>query len=136
SKANIRHEIYSLIYCKDNGVLLNSEELVSIAAHHGKLSIRHEDKWKVWSNKDGEELWKLFNKLSLEIERKDFKEWIITSYRYDSPRSILQFADKRASAKELRESVPDYINFQYSFNPVWEKRPVQKLAEENAGDDL
>ena len=136
SKANVRHEIYSIIFCKDNGVHLSEEELVSIGAHHGKLSIKHEDKWKVWNNGAGTELWKLCKNLSFQIERKTFNDWVINSYRYDASRAILQFADKRASAKELNESIPDYSNFQYTFNPSWKKRPVQKLAEENAKEDL
>jgi len=133
---NVRHEIFSIIFCSDNGITLTDEELVAIAAHHGKLSVKHEDKWRIWCNGRGKALWKRFKALSFDTEKTDFQKWIFNSYRYDASRSILQFADKRASAKESNESISDYVNFQYNFNSAWKKRPVQNLAEENANEDL
>lgn len=136
SQAKARHEIFSLIYCRANGLKLNEEEIVAIGAHHGKLSEKHADKWKIWNNEAGLSFWKQFKSISYVIEKGSFETWIKASYRYDALRSILQFSDKRASAKEENESVADYTHFEYSFNPTWKKRPVQKLVEENSTEDL
>jgi CRISPR-associated endonuclease/helicase Cas3 len=134
--AKTRHEIFSLKFCEDNGLLLTKEELAGIGSHHGKLSEKHKDKWKVWSDQAGLPFWKKLKELSYEIQQGNFQDWITASYKYDCVRAILQFADKRASAKEVNESLVDYNSFEYSFSPSWKKRPVQRLAEENANEDL
>lgn len=135
-QANVRHEIFSLIFCRDNGIALSMEEIAAIGAHHGKLSTKHEDKWKVWSEGKGKEFWKLFKSLSFQVEELSYHDWVLNSYRFDAPRAILQFADRRASAKEMNEPDSNYASFKYTFNSSWEKRPVQQLAEKNAKSDL
>lgn len=134
--AKVRHEIYSAIFCLQNNLALSEEELIAILAHHGKLSVQHEDKWEKWCNGAGKELWKKSKQLSNRADKWKFDELILKSYGFDFLRAILQFSDKRASAKEEKELVPSYSSFNYGFNPEWGKRPVQELAETYAADDL
>lgn len=134
--AKVRHEIYSAIFCQQNNIFLTEEELTAILAHHGKLSVQHEDKWERWCNGAGKDLWKRCKQISNRIDKWDFSKVILNGYKHDALRAILQFADKRASAKEENELIADYAPFNYHFNPDWNKRPVQQLAETFATDDL
>lgn len=134
--AKVRHEIYSAIFCQRNNITLSEEELTAILAHHGKLSVLHQDKWEVWCNGTGKDLWKKCKQISNRADKWNFSKVILESYKYDSLRAILQFADKRASAKEENELIAEYTSFNYSFNPDWIKRPVQQLAETFATDNL
>ena len=140
SRANTRHEIFSIIYCEGNGIELTEEEIIAIGAHHGKLSIKHILKWEEWNNGEGKHLWKKFKNISFNQKAGSFSNSVLTSYKYDALRAMLQFADKRASAREDKNVLVDYANFWFDFNSEgrekWEKRPVQKIAETNAHKDL
>ena len=133
-RANIRHEIHSLLICEKNNAILSIEEKASIACHHGKLSRQHQDKWEKWQNGAGEKLWKSFKSLNFNSQNDSFEEIVRKSFQFDFLRAGLQLADKRASAIESRKQVPTRAQFHYEFDRSWKIRPVQSIAKENAKD--
>lgn len=130
-KASIRHEFQSLKINQDSKLPLSLQ--AAIAAHHGKLSFKHEDRWE----KEGVfDIWKSFRIESNRIiEEKSFEKSVQTQYEFAGPRGLLQLVDHRVSAIEEGEFVPDFIPFKYKF-PHKEKRGVQKLIESHWQDDL
>jgi len=139
-KTGIRHEMESLYLHQDHSF---SDVLkVAIAAHHAKLGERFSERWENDDNGRYKSLWEYFKKLSLELMISNFnsqekvQEAVLKNYEFAGPRGYLQLADHRASIKEDERSIPDFKKFDYSFNPEWERRPVQKIAEENWQEDL
>lgn len=135
--ANIRHEIASVVKCRN----LPQPILVAIGAHHGKLSKYHENKWKEdkWKIKGSIEAWNKFATLNndfVSYAAFRFREVLKYHYEYAGIRGLLQLADVRASIVENGAFIPPFIPFKYDFPKEWEKRPVQKIAEENWKDDL
>jgi CRISPR-associated endonuclease/helicase Cas3 len=129
--AGIRHEFYSLStnVCKNMPLILQ----VAIAAHHGKLGFKFENRWK---DEGFIEYWKLFLKKSNDIsENYDLEQITKIQYEFAGPRGLLQFADHRASAKEDGEKIPVISTFKYNF-PFASKRGVQKLIEEHWAEDF
>ena len=132
-KANIRHEIASLVMHRNNNFSLPVE--VAIGAHHAKLTERHQEKWanaifKGESNK----FWiKFKQENNLFFNGKfDFQSVLEKVYEYSGVRSLLQLADHRASGKEAGDGaiLPfEELKFNYEFNKIWKKRPVQQIAE-------
>jgi CRISPR-associated endonuclease/helicase Cas3 len=128
-KAGVRHEFYSLKKNSTLPLVLQS----AIAAHHGKLGNKFEDRWKnegfieFWG-KFKKEFYRIIEKNSLEITAK-------AHYEFAGPRGLLQLADHRASAKEDGDFVPDISSFQYKF-PHGSMRGVQKLVEKYWDRDL
>ncbi|GAB3969677.1 hypothetical protein GCM10028806_16360 [Spirosoma terrae] len=134
-KADIRHEIDSLIQRQKDNFSLPVQ--VAIGAHHGKLSIRHEDKWKrpVFKG-EGEKIWRKFKQHNNQFEsHHDFEKALLPHYEYAGVRSYLQVADRRTSAKESGEKLPDPKSFEYKF-PHSERRNVQQIVEANWQEDL
>jgi CRISPR-associated endonuclease/helicase Cas3 len=134
-KTGIRHEIYSLIKNKNNNFSLPVQ--IAIAAHHSKLSYKHEHRWNdgVLGSKSID-FWKLFKNESYEFRnRHDFHKVICAIYEYSGVRGFLQLADHRASAKENLEKLPEFKKFTYNF-PHSEKRNVQKIIDECWEEEL
>lgn len=132
-KAQVRHEMSLAEYFnKDDESLLWGQ--VAIMAHHGKLSQKDE---RLWANVGPE------SQISLTIKQKgpsskkeNIDKVAKQHYIYSGIRSYLQLADHRASAKEAGEKVLNLSSFEYTFPPLWEKREVQKIVEENWEKDF
>lgn len=138
-KATLRHEFQSLLdfekkFGRENVTLA---ERVAIAAHHGKLNVRHEKRWR----EDGPyaDLWESLNDDSKGLIERGVKgEWakkIQERYKIAGVRALLHLADTRASAEESGGNVPEIPQFTYSF-PHPKKKAVQEIAEQmgaNAG---
>lgn len=129
-KTGIRHEIESLKLKTGFSDVVK----VAIASHHGKLSERFSYRWN--DNNENKNLWKTFKRLQNELRLCDFEKAILLNYEFAGCRSYLQLADHRASAIEENKQVPSFTPFHYDFNPLWTKRNVQKIAEDNWQDDL
>lgn len=137
-KGEFRHEMDSLRRLHDPRSPDRKLPLcayAAIAAHHGKLGRKHEDRWK--SHHKHEWFWQQFEKKGNSLVPDDpasFERAIRLRYEYDGPRAILQLADHRASAEEGKEKpndvvVPTLRKFEYRF-PHKEKRGVQLLIAE------
>ncbi len=123
-KACVRHEFQSLKIHKRKKMPLSLQ--AAIAAHHGKLSFKHEERWR---NENVFDIWKIFRIESNRIiEKKSFEKSVRTHYEFSGPRGLLQLADHRASASEDNEFIPNFTHFKYKF-PHNAKRGVQKLIE-------
>lgn len=136
-KAQIRHEISSVVKCPK----LPCPTLASIAAHHGKLSKHHENKWlhQEWKIEGSEKAWERFATLSNDYvlqAASQFREVLKRHYEFAGVRGLLQLADVRASITENGGFIPPFIPFEYNFPKAWAKRPVQQIAEENWKDNL
>jgi CRISPR-associated endonuclease/helicase Cas3 len=140
-KANIRHEIASLIAPKEKELSIIVK--VAIAAHHAKLSVRHRDKWidNEHLRERGEALWNMFQKESvrgLEVTIAFHLQFasVLKKYPlYSGTRSWLMTADQRASAAEAGDFITSLRNFDYKF-PHPEKRSVQLIVEQHHGDEF
>lgn len=134
--AHIRHEISSVVKCPKLPIPM----LTAIAAHHGKLSKYHENKWldEKWKIKGSEEAWKRLNLLNNDYQFpiRQFREVLQRHYEFAGIRGLLQLADVRASITENGGFIPPFIPFKYDFPKKWIKRPVQQIAEENWKDEL
>jgi len=135
-KSGVRHEIASLHEHWKHDFSLPIK--VSIAAHHSKLSRKHEPRWKDdLPNSSSYEQWKEFVNLNgCFRNHHSFSEAVLIHYEFAGVRAYLQLADRRASALESGDKIPVYNSFNYTFPKEWEKRNVQKIAEENCNDDL
>lgn len=129
--AATRHEFYSLKQFDISKV--PAYILIAIAAHHGKLSLQHTQRWY----KDNAiKYWDFFNKLDWSLkDNPSFKEALKRQFEYSGPRGLLQFADHRASASEEGDIVPKLTKFKYNF-PHKSKRGVQEIIENNWDNDL
>lgn len=135
--AHIRHEIASVVKCPN----LPPPIRAAIAAHHGKLSKFHENKWltKEWEVKGSKGVWNEFATLSNDYVLRAafrFREVLQRHYEFAGVRGLLQLADVRASITENGGFIPPFIPFEYDFPKGWTKRPVQQIAEESWKDDL
>lgn len=131
--AGVRHEIFSLVLAADR---LPPSIQVAIAAHHRKLSIRFENRWrKDFSGINGEKANKLFDYFyNLSID--SFPDAILKVYEFSAVRSLLILADHRASRKEAGGKLPKFKKFTYNFPEKWKPNRVQEIAIENWKDDL
>ena len=135
--AHCRHEIKSVILCPK----LPEPTLAAIAAHHGKLSKNHENKWigKKWKIKGSKEAWDRFSILSNDYVSGaafQFREVLKQHYEFAGVRGFLELADVRASITENGGFIPPFIPFEYNFPEAWAKRPVQQIVEQNWEDEL
>ena len=135
-KSGVRHEIASLNEHWQHNFSLPVK--VAIAAHHSKLSRKHESRWKDnLSGKKTFDLWKEFVNLNGCFRNyHSFKEAVLRHYEHAGVRAFLQLADRRASAKESNDIVSEFQPFSYTFPENWEKRKVQQIAEEFANEEL
>jgi CRISPR-associated endonuclease/helicase Cas3 len=134
-RADLRHELDSLVRmrsAKEAG-WLPPAAFAAVAAHHGKLSKRHEHRWK--KENGFLRFWKEeFLPLSGELQHtnaESFEQAIARRYEYSGLRALLRLADRRASAREdadasNRSVVPELKRFQYNF-PYKEQRGIQAL---------
>jgi CRISPR-associated endonuclease/helicase Cas3 len=130
-KAGVRHEFQSLKINEKSKLPIPLQ--VAIAAHHGKLSFKHEERWE---NEGVFDIWENFRIESNRIiEENSFEKSVQTQYEFAGPRGLLQLADHRVSAVEEGEFVPVFVQFKYKF-PHKEKRGVQELVESHWQDDL
>jgi len=135
-KAGVRHEFESLRILHEKVNMDPELQLIieaAIAAHHSKLGQKHEERWE----REGVRgFWGKFKKKSYCVSETDSFQFVLREqYKFAGPRSLLQFADRRASAKEAKNIVPSLKSFSYTF-PHESKRGVQKLIEQNWKDDL
>ena len=130
-RAAVRHEFQSLRINEKTNLPIPLQ--AAIAAHHGKLSFNHEDRWM---NENMSDFWKKFRiESNRVIEKNSLELSAKIHYEFAGPRGLLQLVDHRVSAKEEGDFVPNFTKFQYKF-PYKEKRGVQKLIEKHWQDDL
>lgn len=140
-KVKMRHEIASLVMTKHKN--FSEPVQVAIAAHHQKLSFKHEKRWTTDEVKGAKEFWEKFIRISQDaiplLQKNKFELVLKKHYEYAGVRAYTQLADHRASIKENVEKefqfVPEIIPFNYNFTHA-SKRPVQELAEKYADEPL
>jgi CRISPR-associated endonuclease/helicase Cas3 len=129
--AGIRHELQSLKQeqHRKNPLAIST----AIVAHHSKLSERFEERWF----KEGvADLWSYFKtESSLIKDEYSFQLALQKQYEIAGPRGLLQFADRRASAKEANDFIPELKVFEYKF-PHPSKTGVQELIEQHWQENL
>ncbi|QOR73284.1 CRISPR-associated helicase Cas3' [Cruoricaptor ignavus] len=135
-RSGIRHEISSLDMHWDHNFSLPVQ--ASIAAHHSKLSFKHEYRWlDNSSGKNSTALWNVFKNLNAKFRNHNyFTEAVKEHYEYSGVRAFLQLADRRGSALEDNGYIVGFDKFKYEFPTGWEKRKVQQLAEQHFNDEL
>lgn len=121
-QAQLRHEFASLDWAEKHGIELTLPEKAAIAAHHGKLSYRHEDRWLNDADGQFEELWTEFYQAARRwtFHQPDnlTEEALNERFRIAGVRALLQLADTRASIQEKGKWVPDPVDdlrFDYTF---------------------
>jgi CRISPR-associated endonuclease/helicase Cas3 len=146
TKASLRHEFDSLAQADRHlkgPQALSYPEKVAIAAHHGKLSFRHQGRWE----KDGRgpdsdkpgpfvRFWNDLKSFSDSVgtsahTSRNAETWAVRvkeRYRIATLRALLQLADTRASRRESGGNVPDLKAFEYHFPSEWQKRDVQEAV--------
>lgn len=131
-KAGVRHEFQSLVINEKKRLPICLQ--AAIAAHHGKLGFKFENRW---IREGVEGFWKTFQRESNRVidERMSLSQVANLHYEFAGPRGYLQLADHRASALEDGDSVPVHKPFKYQF-PHSEKRNVQRLIEQYWEDEL
>lgn len=140
-KVKMRHEIASLTRLRHKN--FSEPVQVGIAAHHGKLSHKHSERWSDKEVKGAKEFWEKFQNISESavsvLAANKFELILKKHYEFAGVRAYVQLADHRASIKENVDTrfqfVPDIIPFKYEF-PYEQKRPVQEIAEKYADDML
>ena len=131
--ARFRHEFGSLYLAEKENADLSFFEKVAIAAHHGKLHKRFEDRWK---NDDKgklnfEKYWGIFLRTSFETFFKDSQRWeklLLERYKMAAVRALLQLADTRASREEAEGKLAPLDTFVYECPFRDNLKEVQKAA--------
>ena len=149
-RAKLRHELASLERMRKGN---NGYVTTAIAAHHGKLAMRHEHRWLEdgRTSESGEgpyyRHWKQFKCADdrndgARADAVDLPAVLRKRYRYDAVRALLQLADTRASRMESkgREALASLqawaIDWPHQLpdgRPSY--RPVQRRALEMAEAD-
>ncbi len=138
-EAGIRHEIASVWMHRDHDFALPIN--VAIAAHHAKLSNRHEHRWQKDLGEDSEKLWRAFKRESVQgldsavAAFHEFRKFLNRYPAISGIRAWLVTADQRASGKEAEESLPDLRVFGYKF-PHQNRRNVQQIVEDYWHEDF
>lgn len=137
-KSGLRHEFASLTRCEAAGIELDLSERAAIAAHHGKLGVRHEKRWR--GDRDGEfrSTWTALKVAGDPVGGYEGSatDGLIARYETAGVRSLLRLADTRASRREAGGALPVIEPFSYAFNEDWTMRPVQRLALAHADDPV
>jgi len=129
--AGTRHELQSLK--KKNHTRPPLALKAAIVAHHSKLSEQWTERWEKEGLRD---LWEEFKKESANVKDQfSFPLALAKQYEVAGPRSLLQFSDRRASAIEAGDFVPEIKTFEYKF-PHNKKRGVQELIDNHWQDKL
>lgn len=113
-KAGIRHEMASLDFTKNKS--LNPIVKVAIAAHHSKLDEGEKHRW-LEHGRRFKAFWDEFiNIQDIDCDYEELLEQsILKRYECSAVRSLLQIADRRASAIEDEQYVPEIKSFSYTF---------------------
>jgi CRISPR-associated endonuclease/helicase Cas3 len=131
--AKFRHEIASLLVTGLENLPMPVK--AAIGAHHGKLKEDDENRWEVEIPK-AKYLYAQFKGLKNNVvhqtpDNEKFEKSIRLRYEYAGPRSFLQLADHRASAKEEGQELPEIKPFNYEFPKEYKnKRGVQLIIDE------
>ncbi|MBW7941323.1 MAG: CRISPR-associated helicase Cas3' [Candidatus Kuenenia stuttgartiensis] len=135
-QSGIRHEVYSLDLHINNN--FSQPVKVAIAAHHSKLSRKHEHRWTDNSSgRNSSMLWAEFINLNACFRNHhSYKEAILRHYEIAGVRAYLQLSDRRASAKEENNLLLEFNKFNYTFPDHWQKRNVQKIAQQYSNEEL
>ncbi|MEM1044339.1 MAG: CRISPR-associated helicase Cas3' [Bacteroidota bacterium] len=135
--AKLRHEFDSLCRCdEDDRIDLSLAERVAIAAHHGKLSARHERRWRTDAGGEFEPTWTGLQREWLtrtRALRRDLAASARQRYETAGVRALLRLADSRASRAEAGGELAAVLPFEYEY-PYAERRKVQDLALKHAED--
>jgi CRISPR-associated endonuclease/helicase Cas3 len=131
----LRHEFASLWWVNKQNITLTLAEKAAIAAHHRKLSFKHQHRWEIDEGGSFTKIWNEFYNEWYNTEsfkRKLPKETLLKRYQVAGIRSLLQLADHRASKRETgNELAPLNYTFDYEFKHDT-KRPVQQAALEHS----
>ena len=149
-KAGLRHEIASLMRMPRR----SPEVYAAVAAHHGKLSARHEHRWREDGREEGDRegpFYPLYKQFKVGDDANDRKKADALSlaavlrkrYRFDAIRALLQFADTRASRMESleRAALSPLERWRFTWPREWYRdgapsyRPVQREALAMAESD-
>ena len=117
-RAGIRHELASLKLMREKKADLPLPVRASVAAHHSKLSRRHEKRWRDKEEPEFEGFWAEFLRESNRFRisaKTDFERAVNERYKFAGPRALLQLADRRVSAAEEGETLPPLETFRYEF---------------------
>ena len=117
-RAGFRHELASLKFMREAKADLPLTVRAAVAAHHSKLSRRHEKRWKVEGEPTFEGFWNEFLRASNQFRissKADFERAINERYKFAGARALLQLADRRVSAAEEGEILPPLESFEYEF---------------------
>lgn len=140
--AGLRHELVSVWWADEKGAGLTFPERVAIAAHHGKLSFRHEHRWLEDDDGTFADLWHDFVNTAYQwddpFNKPDDLERtaLMARYRVAGVRALLQLADTRASREEGGGWLPPVEPFTYDFpykkdDGTLKCRPVQEKVQEH-----
>jgi CRISPR-associated endonuclease/helicase Cas3 len=117
-RAGIRHELASLKFMREANVELPLTVRAAVAAHHSKLSRRHEKRWKDDGEPTFEVFWNEFVRASSQFRtsvKSDYERAINERYKFAGARALMQLADRRVSAAEEGEILPPLETFRYEF---------------------
>lgn len=117
-RAGIRHELASLKFMREANVDVPLTVRASVAAHHSKLSRRHEKRWKDKDEPTFEVFWNEFLRASSQFRtgaKGDYERAINERYKFAGVRALMQLADHRVSAAEEGEILPPLETFKYKF---------------------
>ncbi len=128
-RVGVRHELISLVEMERLKANVSFPVKVAVAAHHSKLSCRHQDRWG--NRSEFKDHWNAFDTEAKSIRPRDrdgVEQALRKRYAVAGPRALLQMVDHRASASEQGQPLPDFVPFSYKF-PHPEKRGVQQIIE-------
>ena len=126
--SGVGHEIASLDKHFKDG--FSQPVKVAIAAHHSKLSRKHENRWiDNSSGINSSKLWSEFVGLNGCFRNyHEFKEAVLKHYEFSGVRAYLELADHRASAIEDENIVLDFTPFFLSFSKGMEEKKCSDFS--------
>ena len=133
-QSGLRHEFASLWWAEKNDVDVTLAERAAIAAHHNKLSYKHDHRWLNDAGGAFKSIWREFCEIDYREGRAQdtLQQLLKDRYKIAGVRSLLQLADHRASRAEQGGELPP-INHEFDYSFAYKnKRPVQKAVVEHA----